>query len=95
MRTTADQVDHRPRVYLWYGSDNHVEPVYLPIEEGVVDRSHIDLREEKDERIEAYVSRLSEEVEIGLDFLANLEAYFRANRTRKDVADKVWSSIPK
>jgi DNA repair exonuclease SbcCD nuclease subunit len=95
MRTTADQVDHRPRVYLWYGQDNSVEPVYLPIDEGVISRDHIDDREERDVRIEAYVDRLSQEVEIGLSFESNLEAYFRANRTRNDVADKVWSSIPK
>lgn len=95
MRTTADQVDHKPRVYLWYAQENRVEPVYLPIEEGVVDRTHIDLQEAKDERIEAYVSRLSEEVEIGLSFEGNLESYFRTNRVRKPVQDKVWSAMPK
>ncbi len=95
MRTTADQVDHKPRVYLWYREDNRVEPVYLPIEENVIDRTHIDLAEQKDQRIEAYVSRLSEEVEIGLSFEGNLEAYFKSNRVRKPVQDKVWEAIPK
>jgi len=95
MRTTADQADYKPRVYLWYHQENKVEPVYLPIEEGVVDRTHIDLAEQKDARIEAYVARLSEEVEIGLSFEGNLEAYFRQNRIRKPVIDKVWASMPK
>ncbi|MDP2363787.1 MAG: metallophosphoesterase, partial [Ignavibacteria bacterium] len=95
MRTTADQVDHKPRVYLWYGLENRVEPVYLPIEEDVIDRTHIDLQEAKDERIEAYVSRLSEEVEIGLSFEGNLESYFKSNRIRKPVQDKVWTAMPK
>lgn len=95
MRTTADQADYKPRVYLWYHQENKVEPVYLPIEEGVIDRTHIDLREAKDERIEAYVSRLSEEVEIGLSFEGNLESYFKTNRVRKSVQDKVWAAMPK
>jgi len=95
MRTTADQADHKPRVYLWYHEDNRVEPVYLPIEEGVIDRTHIDLQAAKDERIEAYVSRLSEEVEIGLSFEGNLESYFKSNRIRKPVQDKVWAAMPK
>lgn len=95
MRTTADQANHKPRVYLWYAQDNRVEPVYLPIEEDVIDRTHIDLQEAKDERIEAYVSRLSEEVEIGLSFEGNLESYFKSNRIRKPVQDKVWGAMPK
>jgi len=95
MRTTADQADHKPRVYLWYAQENRVEPVYLPIEEGVIDRTHIDLQAAKDERIEAYVSRLSEEVEIGLSFEGNLESYFKSNRIRKPVQDKVWAAMPK
>jgi len=95
MRTTADQADHKPRVYFWYAQENRAEPIFLPIEENVIDRSHIDMAEAKDERIEAYVSRLSEELEIGLDFQGNLETYFRSNRTRKGVQDKVWGSMPK
>ncbi len=95
MRTAADQADYKPRVYLWYDKDNAVEPVYLPIEEGVVDRTHIDTQEMKDERIEAYIARMSEEVEIGLSFEGNLESYFKTNRIRKPVQDKVWEAIPK
>lgn len=94
MRTATDQIDHKPRIYLWYAKERRVEPIYLPIKQGVIDRTHIDLSEEKDERIDAYVARLSEEVEIGLSFEGNLESYFRANRVRKPVQDRVWSALP-
>jgi len=93
LRMTTDQFDHLPCVYLWDGQS--CEPVYLPIEDNVIDRTHIDLQEAKDERIEAYVSRLSEEVEIGLSFEGNLESYFKSNRIRKPVQDKVWAAMPK
>jgi len=91
LRMTTDQFDHRPCIYLWDGQS--CEPVYLPVEEGVVSRDHVDREEEKDQRIEAYINRLKDEVEIGLDFQSNLENYFRQNRTRKPVIDKVWEAI--
>jgi len=58
MRRTADQMKHKPRVYLWFAGDNTVKPVYLPIEKGVVSRDHIDTVETRNERIDAFVARL-------------------------------------
>jgi DNA repair exonuclease SbcCD nuclease subunit len=92
MRTTADQIDHRPRVYLWEAKSNSVEAVYLPIEQGVIDRSHIDTKKEKDARIEAYTTRLSERYEVGLSYEENLKAYFDENRTRQPIKDRIWEA---
>jgi len=92
MRTTADQIDHRPRVYLWEAKSNIVEAVYLPIEQGVIDRTHIDTKKEKDARIEAYTTRLSERYEVGLSYEENLKAYFEENRTRKPIQDRIWEA---
>jgi len=92
MRTTADQINHRPRVYLWRAADNKVEAVYLPIEKGVIDRSHIDNKKQRDERIGTYVSRLSEQYEIGLSFTKNMENHFNANRIRKPVKERIWEA---
>jgi len=92
MRSTADQIDHKPRVYLWEAKSNRVEAVYLPIEQGVIDRSHIDTKKEKDARIEAYTTRLSERYEVGLSYEENLNAYFEENRTRKPIKDRIWEA---
>ena len=92
MRSTADQIDHRPRVYLWESKTNSVEAVYLPIEQGVIDRSHIDTKKEKDARIEAYTTRLSERYEVGLSYEENLKAYFEENRTRQPIKDRIWEA---
>ena len=92
MRSTADQIDHRPRVYLWEAKSNSIEAVYLPIEQGVIDRSHIDTKKEKDARIEAYTARLSERYEVGLSYEENLKAYFGENRTRKPIKDRIWEA---
>lgn len=93
MRSTAAQIDHKPRIYLYYAEDNTVEPVFVPIEEGVITREHIDITEHRDDRIDAFISRLSDEVETGLSFEHNLESYFSKNRIRQGVQDLVWESV--
>ena len=93
MRTTAAQIDHKPRVYLYYAEDNTVEPVFVPIEDNVITREHIDTTEHRDGRIDAFISRLSDEVETGLSFEHNLESYFSKNRIRQGVQDLVWSAV--
>lgn len=93
MRTTADQMEHKPRVYLWYAEKNEVEPVYLPIEEGVVSREHIEVVERREERIEAFVSRLNQDVEIGLSFERNMERHLAANRMRSRTVEIIEEAM--
>lgn len=88
LRSTADQADFRPRVYLWYADTNTVEPVYLPIED-VISREHLKKNEQRDERMEAFVKRLKDDFEVGLSFERNLEAFFRKNKTRKAVRELI------
>jgi len=91
MRTTADQINHKPRVYLWDGEG--VEPVYLPIEEGVISREHIDIGQDRDHRISAYIERLNANYEIGLDFKKNMVDHLKANRTRKEIKSRIWGAM--
>jgi len=93
MRTTADQADYRPRVYLWYAEENECVPAYYPAKPGVVSREHLEKVEERDARMEAFISRLDTDVEIGLSFEANLKAFFAANATRQAVRDAVWEAV--
>lgn len=93
MRMTAAQVDHKPRVYLWYAEDNTVEPVYLPIEKGVVDRGHIEVKEQREERMTAFVERLKDDYEVGFSFVKNLEEFFRTNKVRPLVKEKVMEAM--
>ena len=92
-RMTAAQIDRKPRVYKWYADANEVEAVYLPIEKGVVSRIHIENEKERDKRMEAFVSRMKDDFEISLSFENNLEEYFRINRTKKTIQNKVWAAV--
>jgi len=93
MRQESDQMDFKPRVYLYYADTNTVEPVYLPIEQGVVTRGHIEVKEERDDRINAFISKLETDFEAGLDFKDNLEQFFQTNRVRKIVKELVYKSM--
>lgn len=92
-RTTADQINYEPCVFLWYADTNQIEAIPVPIKKDVISREHIDAVERKDERIDSFVSRLSDDMEIGLSFEQNLENYFGSHRTRQGVKDIVWGTI--
>ena len=93
MRMSANQIDHRPRVYLWYAETNEVEAVYLPVEDGVISTGHLQAQEKKDRRMEAFVSRLDSDYEVSLSFEDNLKAYFASNKTRERIMELVWESV--
>ena len=93
MRMTSNQIEHKPSVYLWYAEDNSVERVYLPIEDDVIDRSHIDDVKDRDERIEGFVTRLKEHQEIGLNYEENLKEFLSKNKVGKLVEEKVWETL--
>ena len=93
MRMSANQIDLKPSVYLWYAEDNTVERVYLPIEEDVIDRSHIDVAKKRDSRIEAFVDRLDESYDIDFNFEKNLEEFFTKNKVNDKTKQKIWESL--
>ena len=93
MRMTADQVDHKPCVFLWYAESNTVQQVFLPIEEGIISREHLDKKEERNERIDAFINRLNNDYKTELSFEANLNAFFQANEVKESVKQIIYKSI--
>lgn len=92
-RQNADQEDFKPSVYLWYSEDNHVEQVFVPIEENVISREHLEKVENREERIDAFVERLSGDFEINLSFENNLEQFFGANRIRGKTKELIMEAM--
>lgn len=90
MRITADQADYTPHCYLYYAEDNAVKPVPFPIKENVHNREHLDRKNEREERIAAYIERMNENWEIGLSFRKNLEAFFAENKTPRKIRELIW-----
>lgn len=92
-RQTADQADFRPRVYLWYAETNTVTPVYLPTQENAISRKHLDQKKERDERIEAFISKLDGDWEAEMSFEDNLERFFETNPTRGSIKEIIYKAI--
>ena len=90
MRNDADQADHKPCVFLWYADSNKVEQVFVPIEKDVITRDHIDIKKEKEHRIDAFVEKLGEQATTGVDFGVNLEVNIKSGDVPKGVENKVW-----
>lgn len=92
-RSNANQIDHKPSVYLWYAEDNTVERVFLPFDKDVIDRSHIDITKKRDTRIESFVNRLDESYDIDFNFEKNLEEFFNKNEVNEKTKEKIWESL--
>lgn len=84
-RQTADQIDHKPCVFLWYAETNTVKQVFLPIEENAVSRTHLDKIEERDNRINAFIAGLDTTFEMGISFESNLEKFYENNIVDEEV----------
>lgn len=93
MRQEAGQIDFKPSVYLWFAEDNSVERVYLPIDENVVSREHIVKVEERDERMDAFISKLNDDIKTTLSFEENIKRFMAKNRMRKPVKDIINSVL--
>lgn len=93
MRMSADQGDFKPRVYLWYQATNTAQPVYLPIEENVISRQHIEQVKQKDERITAFVEKLNTDWTTEVSFRKNLENFLSSNSISANVESIIWQSL--
>ena len=92
-RQTADQENHKPRVYFWYAKTNTVETVFLPIGKDVMTREHIERAKQRDKRIEAFVESLAGNWEIEISFEKNLERFIEENNIHKTVNRIIQKAI--
>jgi DNA repair exonuclease SbcCD nuclease subunit len=91
-RTKSDQINHKPRIYLWGIDDGEffVDEIFIPISEGVITRAHLDEAEERGNiRLEELKNR-DMSYESKLDFVSNLESYFFANDADQEVRQLIF-----
>lgn len=93
MRMSANQIDHKPSVYLYYAKSNKVERIYIPIEQGVINRDHIDIIKDRDKRIESFVNKLKDSGEISMSFTNNMKQFIKLNKIKKKVKQKIWEAL--
>jgi DNA repair exonuclease SbcCD nuclease subunit len=94
MRMKADQIDHKPRVYLWNAVANEVVPSYFPIEEGVVTRKHIEKKKAKDGKIDSFVQMAKKgNTEVSASFQENMKKHLNKNKARKNVENLIYKCM--
>ena len=92
-RQTADQMNFQPRVALWYAESNDIEWINLPTQENAISREHIEVREERNKRLEAFISTLNGEWQSDLSFENNLERFFEVNNIRDSIKGIIYKAI--
>jgi DNA repair exonuclease SbcCD nuclease subunit len=92
-RQSAEQIDRTPRVYCYNAESNTVWPEYLPIENDAVSRLHLEERVERENRIEAFISKLEGEWDAGLSFEANLRRFLEANKVLDSTKAIIYKSM--
>lgn len=93
-RQESDQVDFRPAVWLWYAESNTVEKHYLPISKGVVQKpENVERVEERNARIDAFISKLNSGWDESIDFEQNLERVINVNKVSKEIQDIIYNAI--
>ena len=91
-RMTSDQKNFKPRFYLW-NSDNEFEAIYFPINNNDVTDEHINDKGIDEERMLAFLNRMREDIEIGLDFRTNMKEYLAKNKIKIGVEEKIWQAM--
>lgn len=92
-RQKADQMDDEPCVYLYFKDTNTVQRIIIPHDKDVLSREHIERKEKKDERIEAFVNTLDEDFKTEISFEQNLEYFFQVNEVRKPIKQIIYNSL--
>lgn len=92
-RDNADQVDHVPFVFTYDSETNKVDKFSVPIENDILDREHIEIKEQRDERLEKLSERFQEAKDITLDFYDNVMSYLESNEVRDETKLRVLEWI--
>lgn len=92
-RMDADQINHRPRVYLYNARTNSVTEAHIPIDSTAVSNEHLQSKEERDTRIDAFIEHIQTDIEIGLSFEENLRIFVNKNNTPNLVKSIIYKSL--
>jgi len=95
MRFTADQEEHKPCVFLYNSDTGIYKPLYFTIEQGVIDRSHIDKKQEKDDRLESLVEMVNTDFESGSSYSAIMDRYIEQNDISPKVLKEMYEAVDK
>lgn len=92
-RQTADQIEYRPRVYLWNAEDNSIEAVYLPFNPTDVTSEHLEVKKEREDRINAFITKLNTDWEGSVSFEENIIRFLKENTIPESIKEVILNSF--
>lgn len=93
-RQESDQANFIPKVYLYYAYDNSVKEIELPYQKGVVEKAdNIKVKEERDERISAFISKLNTQFDSSISFTKNIEIFLLSNEVPNEVTNWIQKAL--
>jgi len=88
-RHKADQVNHKPCIFLYYADTNTIKAHYLKIEENVISRDHIEIINEKEDRVDAFLETLNAEYKVKASYEKNVERLMQINNIDIETKNKI------
>jgi DNA repair exonuclease SbcCD nuclease subunit len=89
-RQTADQIDHKPCVFLYDSKQHKLKKHYLDIKENVISREHLNVVKAKENRINAFIEKLKHGWDAGLSFEENIERGIKENKIPKRIQQIIY-----
>ena len=96
MRSSIDQIDHEPYVYIYNTESKDAKPIIVPVKpiSEVMRVDEAQQEKERNEKLEAFVEGLRDESEIeGLDFIKNLDEYISSTELSQEIKDIIGEII--
>jgi len=94
-RHKADQIDHKPCVFLYDVELHKLKRHYLDIQKDVINRDHLQIKKNKEKRINAFIEKLSNEWDLDLSFEDNLEIVFNDEKISKRIKAIIYNWMDK
>jgi DNA repair exonuclease SbcCD nuclease subunit len=79
-RGSVDEKEYSSSIYYVDTDKGTIEQIFIPDDEKIIDDSYIIERDEKENRISAFVEKLRNNESVNLDFLENIENGLLANK---------------
>ncbi len=93
-RQSSNERGWKPCVWVWCAKDNSFEQVFLPVElDAVQVPERIAEKEQREERIDAFISRLNTEWGEEMDFEANIRKAIAVNDVPKSIQDIIYKAV--
>jgi len=89
LRMSADQKDHRPSFFVYDTDTRALEQIYIPIKDNVLTDVHIVEEKEKNERMEAFITKVNTSWEAEVDFVKNMDKYLETNKHSESIIQKI------